>query len=103
VIEEYLLPLKEKGIKTLVLGCTHYPVLKEAIGRILGEGITLIDSAEVMAVRVQSILKKLGWLCGPADGNGDDEFYVTDFPERFKKVGEIFLKRKIDKVEMISI
>ena len=103
VIEEYLLPLKEKGIKTLVLGCTHYPVLKDAISRILGTGITLIDSAEVMAVRVQSILRKLGWLYDPADRNGDDEFYVTDFPERFKKVGEIFLKRKIDKVEMISL
>ncbi|MEN8223453.1 MAG: glutamate racemase [Acidobacteriota bacterium] len=103
VIEEYLLPLKKKGIKTLVLGCTHYPVLKNAINRVLGSGITLIDSAEVMAVRVQSILKKLGWLCGTAEGNGDDEFYVTDFPERFKKVGEIFLKRKIDKVKMITL
>ncbi len=103
VIEEYLLPLKAKGIKTLVLGCTHYPVLKDAISRILGPGITLIDSAEVMAIRVHSILKKLGWLYGPPDRNGDDEFYVTDFPERFKKVGEIFLKRKIDKVEMVSL
>ncbi len=103
VIKEYLLPLKEKGIKTLVLGCTHYPVLKDAISRVLGSGITLIDSAEVMAVRVQSILKKLGWLYGLDDGNGDDEFYVTDFPERFRMVGEIFLKRKIDKVEMISL
>ena len=102
VIEEYLLPLKAKGIKTLVLGCTHYPVLKDAISRVLGSGITLIDSAEVMAVRVQSILKKLGWLYGSDDRNGDDEFYVTDFPERFRMVGEIFLKRKIDKVEMIS-
>jgi len=103
VIEEYLLPLKENGIKTLVLGCTHYPVLKDAISRVLGNGITLIDSAEVMAVRVQSILKKLGWLYDRNAGNGDDEFYVTDFPERFRKVGEIFLKRKIDKVKMISL
>ena len=103
VIQEYLLPLKEKGIKTLVLGCTHYPVLKDAISRILGSGITLIDSAEVMAIRVYLILKKLGWLKDPGSTNGDDEFYVTDFPERFKKVGEIFLKKEIDKVEMISL
>lgn len=103
VIEQYLFPLKEKGIKTLVLGCTHYPVLKEAIVRVLGKEITLIDSAEVMAERVNSILKKLGWLKSSGSSNGEDEFYVTDFPERFKKVGEIFLKKEIDKVEMISL
>ncbi len=103
VIQEYLLPLKKQGIKTLVLGCTHYPVLKDAISRVLGSGITLIDSAEVMAERTNSILKKLGWLKAQESSNGEDEFYVTDFPERFKKVGEIFLKRKIDKVEMISL
>jgi len=103
VIREYLLPLKKKGVKTLVLGCTHYPLLKEAIGRVLGDEIELIDSAEVMALRVQSILKKLGWLNGHREGNGEDEFYVTDFPERFKRVGEIFLQRKIDKVEMVTL
>lgn len=103
VIGQYLFPLKEKGIKTLVLGCTHYPVLKEAIIRVLGKEIILIDSAEVMAERVNSILKKLGWLKSPGSINGEDEFYVTDFPERFKKVGEIFLKKEIDKVEMISL
>ncbi len=103
VIQEYLLPLKEKGIKTLVLGCTHYPLLKNSINRILGNGITLIDSAEVIAKKTNSILKELGWLNPSGDFNEDDEFYVTDFPERFKKVGEIFLKKKIDKVEMISL
>ncbi len=103
VIKEYLIPLKMKGVKTLVLGCTHYPVLKDIITRVLGDKIILIDSAEVMAIRVHSILKKLGWLFESSSKNGDDEFYVTDFPERFKRVGEIFLKKKIDKVEMVSI
>jgi len=103
VIEEYLIPLKMKGVKTLVLGCTHYPVLKDIITRVLGDEIILIDSAEVMAIRVHSILKKLGWLFESSSKNGDDEFYVTDFPERFKRVGEIFLNKKIDKVEMVSI
>jgi len=103
VIKEYLLPLKNSGIATLVLGCTHYPVLKEAISRVLGKDIDLIDSAEVMADRVSLILKKLGWLKDPGTSGGEDEFYVTDFPERFKMVGELFLKRKIDKVEMITL
>jgi glutamate racemase len=101
VIEEYLLPLKDQGIDALVLGCTHYPVLKKMIAEVLGNDIKLVDSALTTADRVFSILKSLGWL---SDGKnpGDDEFFVTDFPERFKKVGEIFLNTKIEKVTAAS-
>jgi glutamate racemase len=99
VVEEYLLPLKEQGIDSLVLGCTHYPVLKDVISQVLGEDITLIDSAQTTAAEVNSILKSLGWLRNTREvGVADDDFYVTDFPERFKKVGEIFLERKVEKV-----
>jgi glutamate racemase len=97
VIKEYLLPLKEKEIGNLVLGCTHYPVLKTAITGILGNSIKLIDSAEEISRQVNIILKSLGWL-NRSRTLQEDEFYVTDFPERFKKVGEIFLGKKIDKV-----
>ncbi|MCP5050745.1 MAG: glutamate racemase [bacterium] len=99
VIEEYLLPLKEQGIDSLVLGCTHYPVLKPWIAETLGNGIRLIDSAETITNQVYSILKSLGWLARSRSLQ-DDEFFVTDFPERFKKVGEIFLEKRIDKVHM---
>ncbi|UCH94627.1 MAG: glutamate racemase [Candidatus Aminicenantes bacterium] len=96
---EYLLPLKEKGIDSLVLGCTHYPVLKPIISEVLGENIKLIDSAEVITGKVYSILQSLGWLNNSRPvGSQQDEFFVTDFPDRFKKVGEIFLNRKIEKV-----
>lgn len=104
VIEEYLLPLKQKGIDSLVLGCTHYPVLKNSIMDVLGKDIKLIDSAEVVTDKVYSILKSLGWLRQARSvGVQEDEFYVTDFPGRFKKVGEIFLNRKIEKVTAVSI
>lgn len=96
VVEEYLLPLKEQGIDTLVLGCTHYPVLKGVISDVMGPGIGLIDSAITTAEKVRAILKSLGWLSEAQ--NGEDEFYVTDFPDRFKRVGEIFLNKKIEKV-----
>jgi glutamate racemase len=101
---EYLLPLKERGIDSLVLGCTHYPVLKGVIADVLGDTIRLIDSAEVITEKVYSILDSLGWfndsdLMDPPQ----DEFYVTDFPDRFKKVGEIFLNRKIEKVHTALI
>ena len=105
VIEEYLLPLKEQGIDSLVLGCTHYPVLKRLISDVLGEDIKLIDSAEMVTEEVYAILESQGWLKRKqprSPGINDDEFYVTDFPERFKKVGEIFLNRKIDKVTAVS-
>ncbi len=102
VIEEYLIPLKEDGIDSLVLGCTHYPVLKRLIAQVMGESIQLIDSAETTANKVKSILKTLGWL-SKANGGRKDEFYVTDFPDRFKKVGEIFLDREIQEVNIVNV
>ena len=104
VAEEYLLPLKEKGIDSLVLGCTHYPVLKGVIGDVLGDRITLIDSAEVISEKAYAILKEKDWLDGNRKvGTEQDEFFVTDFPARFKKVGEIFLGREIEKVQVAII
>ncbi len=107
VIEEYLMPLKEQGIDTLVLGCTHYPVLKEAIADVIGNEITLIDSGITTADWVYVILNSLGWLTGAEAEKQEtplqDEFYVTDFPERFKNVGEIFLKRQIPAVSVADI
>jgi glutamate racemase len=102
VVEEYLLPLKDLGIDTLVLGCTHYPVLKNTIAQVLGPEIRLIDSALTTAEMVFQMLKQRGWL-HPADGVPEDDFYVTDFPERFLKVGEIFLKKKIENVEVANL
>ena len=101
VIGEYLLPLKKQGVEKLVLGCTHYPVLKKAISGVIGKEIELIDSARTTAEKVCSILSSLGWLRHTGKPT-DDEFYATDFPERFQKIGEIFLKRKIVKVQAVS-
>lgn len=101
VVEEYLIPLKKQGIDTLVLGCTHYPVLKPVISEVIGEEIRLIDSAQTTADEVFSILKRKDWF-RKTEKVCDDEFYATDFPERFKKIGEIFLKQKINKVEVVS-
>jgi glutamate racemase len=101
VVEEYLLPMKADAIDTLVLGCTHYPVLKSIIQEVVGREITLIDSAETTARKVAAILEESGWLSSSA--TGEDEFYATDFPERFKRVGEIFLRRTLDSVESVVL
>ena len=102
IIEEYLLPLKKEGIECLVLGCTHYPVLIDSIKEVLGDGIRLIDSAKTTASKVYATLNDLGWL-NNSSMEREDEFYVTDFPERFKKVGEIFLNKKIERVTIADI
>ena len=57
----YLAPLRATGIDTLVLGCTHYPLLKTVISQVLGPGITLIDSATETAKEVADVLEKLKW------------------------------------------
>lgn len=100
--KEYLLPLKEYGIDTLLLGCTHYPVLIPVIAKVMGDTVRLIDSAETTAEKVASILKSLGWL-SRSNGQKTDEFFVTDFPDRFRRVGEIFLGRKIEGVTRVDI
>jgi len=102
VIKEYLDPLVKQNIETLVLGCTHYPVLKEVIKEVIGDEIKLVDSAETTAQRVYNIFESLGWLSGNKE-KVIDEFFVTDFPDRFKRVGEIFLKKKIEQVKIADI
>ncbi len=102
VIKEYLEPLKIDNIETLVLGCTHYPVLKDVITSVIGKDIKLVDSAQTTSERVYHIFKSLGWLSNKTE-TSRDEFFVTDFPERFKRVGEIFLKMKIEQVQITDL
>jgi glutamate racemase len=97
----YLEPLMEEGVDTLVLGCTHYPLLKELISKIMGEEVTLIDSAEETAHEVRSSLLEQGL----TDDEHEDEdiFEVTDSPKRFAEVGKIFLCRDIENIHHITI
>lgn len=90
VAARYLGVLNERGIDTLVLGCTHYPLLKGVIGRVLGNGITLIDSATETAREVADVLDKLNWMRTDA-GPPVRKFFVTDTPARFEKIGSTFL------------
>ena len=90
VAEKYLAPLRGRGIDTLVLGCTHYPLLKKVISRVVGPEITLIDSATETAKVVGDVLVYLGWR-GNGQGEGIRKFYVTDSPSRFEKIGKWFL------------
>jgi glutamate racemase len=102
IVERYLRELKQKNVDTLVLGCTHYPLLKQAIRKFLGEDISLIDSAVETARVVTETLKNEGLLC-PEEGSAENRFYVTDSPERFRRIGENFLGRKISNIEKVFL
>jgi glutamate racemase len=99
---QYLNGLKAEGIDTIVLGCTHYPLLKKVIAKIMGEDVILIDSAVETSLEIKSILEVLGLNRGP-EAIPFNEFYVTDSTERFLKVGENFLGQKIERIEKIVV
>lgn len=102
VAEKYLSPLRGSGIDTLVLGCTHYPLLKPVIGGVVGPGITLIDSATETAREVAGVLEKLKWQ-GNGKGGSVRRFFVTDTPARFEKIGKRFLGEPLLRAEQVRI
>lgn len=102
VAKQYLERIKYKGIDTIVLGCTHYPLLKGVIARVMGDGVKLIDSAVETSLEIKTILATLG-MDKTDKGTAKREFYVTDSPERFLKVGENFLGQKIKHIEKIVV
>ena len=97
----YLGSLKHSGIDTLILGCTHYPLLKNCLAEILGSSVYLIDSAEETAKVVRSTLASQGLLRRKGDGGAS--FFVTDVPDRFVKVGARFLGEQIESAVRVEL
>jgi len=102
IAREYLDRLKDKGMDTVVLGCTHYPLLKKVIAEVMGAGVRLIDSAIETAYEIKTTLDMLG-LNREQNGSPVREFFVTDSTERFLKVSENFLGQKIENIEKIEV
>ena len=94
VAREYLEPLRETGIDTLILGCTHYPLLVDIIAEILGPKVTLVSAGEESAYELKRLLKSGGLWAGPA-GQGGTEFYVSDRPEDFERIASVFLQEDL--------
>jgi len=109
IAQEYLELLIKKKVDTLVLGCTHYPLLKKVISKIMGKEVKLIDSAEETAMEVKKaltqkgLLKKKNLKTQKSGKIAFRKFYVSDVPDRFVEVGERFLRDKITEVERIDI
>ena len=97
--KKYLSPLLEKRIDTLILGCTHYPLLKSAIRKITGRGVKLIDSSAAVAKYAGGLLGKKGLLAGP--GKKSAAFFVSDEAGNFTKLAKVFLKKRVKAKKVI--
>jgi len=101
-VKRYLKMLKEKRIDTLVLGCTHYPLLKETISKFMGEHVALVDSAEEIAKEVLKVMREEE-LCNRSDNKGQHKYFVTDTPDRFIELGKRFLGTELEEVKQIEV
>lgn len=95
IVRKYLKPLMAKKIDTLILGCTHYPLLKPVISKVVGRKVKIVDSASSVADEVHNILTALGGLA--EQKRPSHKFFATDAVEHFVRVGEKFLGTKISR------
>lgn len=89
VAREYLQELKDEGVDTLILGCTHFPLFKDVIGDIMGPRVTLIDSGEAAAEELRQLMEACFMLT--EEGEGDVQFYVSDQAADFAQTAKVFL------------
>lgn len=102
IAEEYLRELKEKKIDTLVLGCTHYPILAEVIQEVIGANVKLIDSGIATAEVVKTEIHKIDLGSNRSEG-GELKLFVSDIPTKFREVAELFLGRKVNGVMKVDL
>lgn len=103
IVEHYLEGLRGSGIEMLVLGCTHYPLLKGPIARAMGPGVGLIDSAKATATVVHEMLARSGLAKSGKSGTASHRFFVTDSPGRFQRVGRIFFGHHMPEPCLVSL
>lgn len=102
VLREYLKPLLDRGIDTLVLGCTHYPLLIPVLKRMLGTKVRLVDSASTCAARVKSLLEEQQ-LLRTAKGKPTLEIFLTDLSEHAEALAKRFLSGEFGKVKKATV
>ena len=102
IAEEYLRELRDLNIDTLVLGCTHYPILAEVIQEVIGDNVKLIDSGIASADAVKTELDRYD-LHSNQYSLGNQDFYVSDIPVKFKEVAELFLGKEIKQLQKVDL
>lgn len=101
VARTYFEPLIGKGVDTVILGCTHYPILRPVIAEVLGGSITLVDTAQATVAEVRERLETLDLLRARKDA-GDRRFFLSDVPARFSEIGGRFLGTPIEDLTWIE-
>ncbi|MDF2672381.1 MAG: glutamate racemase [Clostridiales bacterium] len=102
VAEEYLEPLKRAGVDTLVMGCTHYPLLKKVVRDVMGPDVALINPAEETAIDLMKVLAQHN-LQSELKDRSHYKYYVSDNPDKFSKVGGNFLNKEVFNIDKIDI
>lgn len=100
IIREYIKPIHDQAIGTILLGCTHYPLLKDAIEQEVGKDKTFVDPAASAAKKIKKMLSAAN-LLNDKKGNPEYRFYVSDHPEKFRAHGKAYLDYPIDDVRKI--
>lgn len=106
IASRYLSELKGRFIDTLVLGCTHYPLLRSTVGRLMGSDVTLVNPAYETAVELKSLLEERGMACEPGDAEGDRDkyrFYVSDLAGKFTEFATSILPEQVKETQKINI
>lgn len=103
IANEYLSYFNDKNIDTLILGCTHYPLISDVISKICGSNVKIISSAEQTAYQVKDKLLKLNLLNDSKKAKGSCKFYLTDASYNFIKIGEQFLGYKMQNIKIVKV
>lgn len=101
--KRYLDELIKQDIDSLVLGCTHYPILKRTIGEVVGEKIKLVNPAKETAIDLKEILNQQDLIRTGNESKATYEYYVSDIPEKFVNIAGEFLKKEIENVQNVEI
>jgi glutamate racemase len=101
-VREYAVPLREADVDTVILGCTHYPMIRRVFERAFGRGTTLVFSADETAREVAETLERKG-VENDQGRAGSTRFLTTGEPGEFRELGERFLQLPIPRVEQVSV
>jgi glutamate racemase len=103
ILKKYLKPLQAKKIDTLILGCTHYPILLAHIKKVMGKKVKVLDSPRIVAIKLADYLKRHPEIEKKLKKNGKRVYFTTDDPKKFKKLGRQFLRKPIRQIEKIHL
>ena len=103
IVRRYVEPLRDEGIDTLILACTHYPLLAEVIARAAGPEVTLVDPSLETAAALKALLEGDAALAASLGRGDGGEFYVSDITPHFRRIGSQFLGRDVGELRKVAL